>query len=334
MKKFLSVLLLLLPTVFAGHFYVKEAGVSGKLGPKLANGFQFCPSDFSARGFSVLCIPAVQQNELIAKVYINGKYRKSDRRSPFSIAGDNRILDFFGAWYSPPPTAKIGCAIYDASHNLLEEFSVSGHFSCGNIAYEAGSSAQLALPRPLSIDSAYCVAKNAISHFNVRPADWVPKGTSLTYRPLDSCAKCTHPWKTANLQYKFRVPVKSHYAVTMVSTTFHPTDHNDCWMMFDSFSLHGFNKVTKEYRTITDKRSHIKVFQNKASRATSAFSVDHNPHSISTTQELIPGIDYTLTVGARSTQFQFDKLVLFPCSGRTCWGYSDYFLKFAKLCSA
>lgn len=338
MKLLFALFLLVVPSVFAAHLYVKEAGYRGKLGPKLANGFQFCPTKFSARGFSVMCAPRVMQPGYSAKWYINDRDGKMDWRSPFSIAGDNRIMKFVGQWYSFPTTAKITCAILNSNMKVVEKVMVTGSFSCGAVPSLIPATVPVATTltsaRVIPINSKYCVTKNATSHVNVRPANWVATGTSLTYKPLSNCRRCWHRPTTANLVYKFRVPVKSHYALTMVSTTTHPTFFNDLWIKFRSLSLNGFHKVTKARRSVAPKTAYIKVYQNAGARATAAFSVDHNPHSLSTTQQLVPGVTYTITVGARSDKFQLDKLILFPCSGNNCWGYSGYFLRFSKVCSA
>lgn len=80
----------LLSVAFAGLLII-EAGTDGKMGPKLENGFKFCPEDFSSRGFSIEC--RLPEGNTYAAITVNGK-TKYEGTVPYHAAGDvgNRVV--------------------------------------------------------------------------------------------------------------------------------------------------------------------------------------------------------------------------------------------------
>lgn len=87
-----------------GGLVIVESGRSGKMGPKLKNGFSFCPEDFSNRGFSIEC--RLPEETRYAIITVNGRSRREDI-APYHAAGDtgDRVLPL----YVPEGRIKVTC---------------------------------------------------------------------------------------------------------------------------------------------------------------------------------------------------------------------------------
>lgn len=116
--------------VAKAQLVVVEAGINGKRGPTLTDGFYFCPIEFSAKGFSVMCKIG---NTKYATFSVNGAQKRRESFEPFMINGDweGDVYD----WKDyPKGDANIECR---GSNGLL--LSANGSFSCSKETKVRGS---------------------------------------------------------------------------------------------------------------------------------------------------------------------------------------------------
>ena len=335
------------------YFVVYEAGkIEPKRSEPLKHNFVFCPSSFAAK-ISLECV-APKANS--ASMYVNGVLTRKESVRPFIISGDNNGLA--NTWKTPEGEVSLRCTT-----SLGSSTSIKGKFSCPKptmavspipkVSPSPTTSAKTS-PMPTTESTAeqdeksttlashektlpfswkYCVGLPATSHTNALPNGWVQFDKALVYRPLDDCAHCIYPPNAAVLEYKFKVPIASRYAITMESETKDPTEHNDGWIGFKNgitlIKIDPKTNVTSEIKGLAKPQ---KAYHNTARRYEGAFSVDGKGYSFSTTKVLEPGVDYTITFGARSTQFKFFGLFLFPCSDDNCYHHTEYYLRYLRIC--
>ena len=113
----------------AGRLYVKEAGVDGKTGIDLVDGFKFCPAKFSSKGFSIVCTPTEPGTTAHVRFYVNDVIGRRESVAPYTINGDSN--GNFIAW---EPTGdltsqKIACVVYTAD-GWKENIIATGSFAC------------------------------------------------------------------------------------------------------------------------------------------------------------------------------------------------------------
>lgn len=159
----------------------------------------------------------------------------------------------------------------------------------------------------------YCIYKVGTSHEeDPLPKGWEAKGTAVTYKPNSNYGG-VEPKDTAVLTYKFTVKYTSTYAVSLDMGTTHPTEHNDVFVRCQG----GFNAM-KANGDKFEAGAWVKAYHNKNGRATQAFTKDHDAHALSTKKTFQAGMEYTCSVGARSTKTTIYGLVLFPCKAMEC----------------
>lgn len=295
---------------------VMEANfVNARRSAPLSKGFEFCVRDFS-EAISLECeAPGASK----AVFVVNGVHVRQESVAPFTVSGDNGGVA--AAWVPPVGQVSLGCET-DAGNVLI-----NGRFACEDDPPPSPSPSPAAR---VGVNASFCVGIPAASHTNQASSDWVTVDGGLVFRPDDPSTSTVGP-NTAKLVYQFSVPVASTYGVTMDSLTPHGTEHNDVWLTFDSFTLRGKN----EDGTLSIKpglKQPLKAYQNDAARKKVAFSVDFNPHSFSSTEVLVPGRNYTITVGARSTKFTLFGLILFPCVQEQCASGTQHWQNYLHVC--
>lgn len=182
-------------------------------------------------------------------------------------------------------------------------------------------------PRKLTPNRRWCVSAPFWKVQRPIARGWVMVKNGIAYKPHDNYHGV---FKKGNapIRFKFRVPVRAQYAVTLDMSTRHWTEWNDCWLRFaGGFVLRRNGKTRRAY-------GWTKAYHNRNGRAIEAKSVDHNGHSFSTVRTLHPGVTYTMWVGGRSTQLKVHRVLLFPCSGRQCEATSGHWKRFVGTCRA
>lgn len=329
-------------TLCNAQLYIIEAGTSGRRQKgTLSNDFTFCPSKFSAKGFSVECV--LPKSAKGAKIYVNGK-PQVEKYAPY-LAGGNRGKTIFPLKGISAGKLTVKCIASDkTTHN------VTGTIACTTPkpALKKPVAPPRPVPRPLQTKKdggpeekppmmvregskpvttkkaapvapttltvgKYCIYKPGTSHSNKPlPKGWVAKGTAVTYRPTSDYGG-TVPSSTAILSYKFTPTYTSTYAVTLDMGTKHPTEHNDVFVRCQG----GFTAMKSNGKKFPAP-GFVKAYHNKNGRATQAFTKDKDAHALSTTVVYKKGVTYTCDIGARSTKTTIYGLVLFPCNGMEC----------------
>jgi len=321
-----------------------EAGIMGKKGPILADGFNICPATFAPNGFSVVC----DMNSSYAVFFVNGKWERREGVKPFTISGD--ILGSAKKWMNVPVgIVELRC---DGESGSI---SAKGNFDCESepepemetddeeepvtqsTATASANSTTQGHPvqpmEPVGVDEKYCVTIPALSYEAPISQEWeaLPDG-SLGYL-MDNNRTWTVGSHRAPVKYNFTVPITSTYGITMDSETPHSTEHNDIWITFDSITLRGKDEKTGESVVDSGIKKALKAYQNSGRRSKIASSVDFNPHTFSTTEVLVPGKEYTIIVGARSTKFKLFGLILFPCTGEDCVAGKQHWQQYLEKCN-
>lgn len=131
-----------------------------------------------------------------------------------------------------------------------------------------------------------------------------------------------------HLEYKFRAPATSHYAIVLDMSTKHTTEHNDAWINFP----HGRGIRLRRRSSQIVRKGFVKVYHNNRGRALKSFSVDFRPHAISTADRLIAGETYKIVISGRSSKTEVHRVLLFPCKGGTCDDRSSLWKTYVQSC--
>ncbi len=313
-------LALLFTIASSGRIVVRPAGMGGRA-VLLAPNFQICPKAFSSRGFTVACEP--DMTAAAVSFYVNGTYIRTEVVPPYSIAGD--IFTYYRPWHAAPGQLTITCR----ARNFLgdEQFiTVMGTFTCG-----------YSLPIRVvtrSIRKSDCVGIPANTYKLPRPELWVPQSDgSLGYALKDNSLLPAEPSEETSLRYSFVVPTEARYGITLDSATMGDVDYNDVWIIFDGLTLRGYDNRTGLSSVYENIHGPVKAYQNFMKRSKAIFSVDHNPHTFSTTNKLKPGLVYNITIAARSTKFRLYGIMLFPCDGADCVAGTSHWQRSINMCS-
>jgi len=272
-------------------------------GPVLENNFNYCSPTGSA---VVVCEPTDPADVNGVSFWINDVNKGWDGNAPYQYYIPNGLS-----------SAKVSCVVTGSNGGWKETIEVSGVFGCNDVppvlkkAYPS--------PIPVAANRAYCVTMPALSFTNsINTNHWTEDGKALVYRPEITNPHRVFPAGSDPLVYKFRVPIRSHYALTMDSETTQKTDFNDCWLKFNGLTLRKVENG-RQWPLRVGLTGSLKAYQNSARRLKAAYSVDGRYHSFETTNVLEPGREYTIRVEGRSPQFKFFGLIMFPCKDATCW---------------
>lgn len=82
------------------------------------------------------------------------------------------------------------------------------------------------------------------------------------------------------------------------------------------------NKNPAQSTIVRGGGAYIKAYHNAAGRNANVCSVDADCHGISITPSLVQGQQYTIIVGARSTDLLIHNILMFPCEGTECNAWS------------
>jgi len=320
------------PTNAAVSLVVYEAGTTtpAKSAP-LANNFVFCPTTIG----TAITIECLAPTASTAKFTYAGTTR-TEGVKPFIINGDNN--GNAPAWPVPTGIVTIKC------ETNVGTVTLTGEFKCGTDPVVSPNPVVTPTPAvidpsvPTEISSSYCITKKANTHTNtLAPNGWVPSAadpSALTYKPDEDNPAKTYPAGTDPLTFTFTPALTSKYAVSMTSTTGAVTDYNDVWFKFTPGLT--FRKIVSDVTQplSSTKTGFVKAYQNNGAKATIAWSVDEDFHSIETTGLLNAGQEYTFTIAARSPQFTLHGLVMYPCKGDECWPIGQFGSNYRWTCRA
>lgn len=93
---------------------------------RLYGSMTICPSKRVPNGFNIQCAPNFVAPGSTARFFVNGKWQRSEQRTPYYLAGD--VSGTPRKWTSYPSTANILCRV---RHNRSRrEFRATVHFNC------------------------------------------------------------------------------------------------------------------------------------------------------------------------------------------------------------
>lgn len=324
----------------AAELRIIEAGMNGRVGPELKDGFKFCPQSFSGKGFSVDCrIPGANSASFLE----GSTVVRREGVKPFMRNGDDASKGVIYPWNSYPK----GAATIKCKGNNGVMLTASGEFACPKpSAPKSAPSAPKSNPPapkpepkpvvpkslpattgPLGVDGKYCVTKKGSQYASKTGSGWEKVGTAMWYERTNPFGGIVGP-NVARLVYKFTVPAASHYGFTLDMTTSHPTEHNDMWVKCE-----GGLRLRRGNNLAPSGDKFFKAYHNDNKRAKKSFSVDFDPHSFSTINMLKPGVEYTCTVAARSTKTAVNGIILFPCKDGTCTHTAGHWQSYLNVCN-
>lgn len=302
-----SLILLISSAAFAGRLL-------GPDGAEMVNNFKVCPS-------TIVCEPSDPAGVFGVTFYVNDAVVGWVTDAPYTYTSTDSLSNL-----------KFACVASDHSGMWKETLEVSGSFECGEEPVLDGTPVIVEESTP-AFNPNYCVTMPASTYVNT-PANnhWKKDGTAMVYRANINDPHKTFPPGTDPLVYKFTVPYRSHYAITMDSTTTRVTDYNDCWLKFNAITL---RKIVDgvQWPLRIGLTGSVKAYQNTAKRSRAAYSVDGHYHSFETTQVLEPGVEYEFRVEGRSPKFKLHGIIMFPCEGETCWHLSPHHATYRNKCN-
>lgn len=280
-----------------------ESG-SGGTTADLIFGSSFCPFGF-ASGFSVQClVPGATS----VRFFVDNTLVSTQTQEPFVLNGltDGAV----NSWANfSLGDAQISCVGDNGCATIWK----------GRIECVGSPTPTPAAPIPPSVDNCVTVPGG---EFNGMITDgWVLNETtnSVEYEPESSFGGIVPP-NTAQLMYTFMVPIETTYGISIDMGTNGVTEHNDVFIRFsEGITLRRGDSV------LDPNTGFVKAYHNRNGRSKQVFSVDNNPHTLSVSETLKPGVEYTVTIGARSTMTTVYGIILFPCfanecqSGRPLW---------------
>lgn len=174
------------------------------------------------------------------------------------------------------------------------------------------NAADLRVVEAMINEPAVCVKIPAYD-YNFKSGPWELLVDSAMAYKFHETTRSTDRSGNSKLLYNFTAPATSRYAFTLDWETAGYTDHNDVWVEFPRV---GWRLERKDASTTFN--GWVKAYQNKNGRATAAYSIDFNPHAISTMKKLKEGEQYTVKLSGRSTRVKVFSIVMFPCKGDQC----------------
>lgn len=172
-------------------------------------------------------------------------------------------------------------------------------------------------PAPAGDGSPTCVKIPATSYVS-KSGEWVKMDGGMSYKMGDSSTGTDSPG-TATLEYKFKAPKSGRYVISLDMKTMNGVDYNDVWVEFPAGGVSLEKPGSKD-----SSADWVKAYHNDNGRSVAAFSIDFDPHVISTKASLNAGQEYTINIGGRSTQVTLYAIVMFDCSGEGCMA-SEYY---------
>lgn len=313
-KLFIFTLLALLPLFQSATLRIIEAGVPGglaswRIGRTLPPTVTLCATNLFP-SYSIECVP--DKPTTSASFFIDGTFSREESVRPYVLTGDAGGVA--NPWSPPSSSLTVACELPNG-----EKVSSQITFSCPGGGSSTTPTAPSPSPKPPKTDPVPpavgkngCVRIGALNYVS-KKGMWTVEDGALIYKKGDPSRGIDGP-STAPVTYSFVAPVTSRYAVTLDMRTEGGVDHNDVWIEFEDggFSLERADGSQK------DSKGWTKAYHNKNGRAVLAFSVDFNPHSISTKKMLQKGVRYTIRVAGRSTKVWIYSIVMFPCSGSQC----------------
>lgn len=315
----------------AAYLRIIEADVPGGNwghGPMLVEETQVCPST----GFPKFTVECVQDGSGLPKAthadfYLDGQMYMKDSMAPFVLTGDNDHIA--KPWINYPKKVTIDCMLSNG-----ESAAAVVTFDCG-IGSAIMEPAPLPSPEMLTVSKATSSTPNEPSvclkipttKYDFRSGPWVAVGSAMGYK-YEEYSRKTDRSGTSKLVYRFVAPATSQYAFTLDWETNGKTDYNDVWVDFPSG---GWTLKRRDSTKLV--RGWVKAYQNAKERTIAAYSVDFNPHSISTTLVLQKGQTYLVKLGGRSTRVKVFSIIMFPCEGDQCFN-GPYWNNAVKKCSA
>lgn len=314
-KLFIFTLLILLPLLQSAELRIIEAGAPGgleswRIGQTLSPTITLCTADLFPE-YTIECVP--DNPTTSASFFIDGTFSRQENVRPYVLTGDSGGTA--SPWTPPGPSVVVACELPNG-----EKVSSQITFSCssdGSSPPSMSSSSPspappASVPEPTAGNANNCVKIRALSYVS-KKGMWTVEGQALIYKKGNPSRGIDQP-STAPVTYRFVAPATSRYAVTLDMRTGGGVDHNDVWIEFPNggFSLGRADGSRKNSGGWT------KAYHNKNGRAVLAFSVDFNPHSISTKNVLKKGTTYIFRVAGRSTKVWIYSIVMFPCSGSQC----------------
>lgn len=318
----LATVLAVLPRLHAATLRIVEADVPGgpaswRTGPTLPTSTTLCPASLPPL-FSIECLADAPATS--ARFFVNGVFLRRENVQPYILSGD--VAGVAKPWTPPEDVVRVRCVLANG-----ERVFSRIRFACDDDKSATAPTVPPAVAPPSPTPSSTpappvstaggagdgsCVKIGALS-YESKSGMWTVEGAALAYKKDDSSTGVDSP-DNAVLEYKFVALVTSRYAFTLDMETGGGVDHNDVWVEFSAggFSLERADGSTKVSSGWT------KAYHNKNGRAVLAFSVDFNPHSMSTKEVLNKGVTYSVRVAGRSTKVLLYSVVMFPCSGEQC----------------
>lgn len=267
----------------------------------------------------------MQAQPLRLAIFVDGAFSRVERVSPYALSGDRRS-GVAGTWKDYPTTAAVKC-VFDNSETVeanikfvdclkaapstiaVAILSPSPSTSPAAAASATASLSTTPVARPTV--PATCLSILAESYLS-KSDGWEPANQGLNFKPNDNTTEIDSKGAEP-VEFRFVAPVSGHYAFTLDMKTSHVVDYNDVWVEFPEggWTLRTVNS-TKVAAGWT------KAYHNAKKRSVAAFSVDHDPHAISTHHELVAGQEYVVNVGGRSTMVTLYSAIMFPCEGDNC----------------
>lgn len=294
---------------------VVQPGVSGTTGA-LSFADSFCPFAFSPTGFSVECvIPGATS----VRFFVDSKQVSEQAQAPFVVGGHTG--GNVAAWtgYRTGVT-QVSCVGNNGIATIWR-----GNIECVGSPTPSPSP----LPPQPPVSATNCVALRGDTFSPPLTNGWVldPAVGSLTYEPDNNSTGIVGSGR-AQLRYRFMVPVAATYGLTLDMGTAHPTEHNDVFVQFSEGITRRRDSSVKPPST-----GFLKAYHNANGRSKQVFSVDFNAHTLSVSKLLVPGVEYTVVVAARSTKTTIYGVLLFPCREANCQSGKPQWQQYLGLCN-
>lgn len=291
-----------------------ESGVGGTIS-ELAFGVSFCPFIFGS-GFSVEC---VLPNATYVRFFINSKLVSEQLQPPFALYGHtNRSVD---AWTNYTlGEVQISCVDNNGVATIWRS-----RLECVGSATPTPSVS----PSPIPLSTNYCVTVRGDEFIPPLTEGWVLNNEthSVEYEPESNFEGIVW-WNKAQLRYKFTVPLETTYGLTIDMGTKGYTEHNDVFISFDQGIL-----LRKKNETVGPTTGFLKAYHNANGRSKQVFSIDFDPHTLSVSKALVPNVNYTVVIAARSTKTTVYGVMLFPCRGEECQSGQLPWQRFLHICN-
>lgn len=152
-----------------------------------------------------------------------------------------------------------------------------------------------------------------------------PIGDESVWQTLDNGVRFkqydNNPWSTYSASahpprtYRFKVAEAGRYFVSALTSAKERTEFNDMWIRFPHGGGLAFYNVRTGAEWPQSGTDYYKAYQNSYANKVGIFAIDHVPHHFATRDELQPGVEYTLYIAGRASQFIVHRLLLARCDG-------------------